>query len=92
MTKHRLQLRTRLPAVQDGVVQPYADSPLDEEPMAETVYLNILAQAQRYVYIYINSIFYPFIRNAVGAMDFTPGSMISARPHARSWGPGSRTC
>ena len=43
---------TRLPAVQDGVVQPYADSPLDEEPMAETVYLNILAQAQRYVYIY----------------------------------------
>ena len=29
-----------------------ADSPLDEEPMAETVYLNILAQAQRYVYIY----------------------------------------
>ena len=38
--------------VQDGIVQPYADSPLDEEPMAETVYLNILAQAQRYVYIY----------------------------------------
>ena len=33
-------------------MQPYADSPLDEEPMAETVYLNILAQAQRYVYIY----------------------------------------
>ncbi len=36
----------------DGVVQPYADSPLDEEPLAETVYLNILSQAQRYVYIY----------------------------------------
>ena len=43
---------TRLPAVQDGVVQPYADSPLDEEPLAETVYLDILSQAQRYVYIY----------------------------------------
>ena len=42
---------TRLPAVQDGVVQPYADSPLDEEPLAETVYLDILSQAQRYVYI-----------------------------------------
>ena len=42
----------RLPAVQDGVVQPYADSPLDEEPLAETVYLDILSQAQRYVYIY----------------------------------------
>ena len=39
-------------AVQDGVVQPYADSPLDEEPLAETVYLDILSQAQRYVYIY----------------------------------------
>lgn len=36
----------------DGVVQPYADSPLDEEPVAETVYLNILAQAERYVYAY----------------------------------------
>ena len=32
-----------VPLVPDGVVQPYADSPLDEEPMAETVYLNILA-------------------------------------------------
>ena len=40
-----------LPAT-DGVVQPYADSPLDEEPVAETVYLDILSQAQRYVYIY----------------------------------------
>ena len=40
------------PPVSDGVVQPYADSPLDEEPVAETIYLNILAQAQRYVYIY----------------------------------------
>ena len=36
----------------DGVVQPYADSPLDEEPVAETVYLDILAQSQQYVYFY----------------------------------------
>ena len=43
---------THLPESSDGVVQPYTDSPLDEEPLAETVYLNILAQAQRYVYIY----------------------------------------
>ena len=41
-----------LPTVQDGIVQPYADSPLDEEPLAETVYMDILAQAQDYVYIY----------------------------------------
>ena len=40
-----------LPA-SDGVVQPYADSPLDEVPEAETVYLDILAQAQQYVYFY----------------------------------------
>ena len=36
----------------DGVVQPYTDSPLDDEPLAENVYLDILAQAQRYVYIF----------------------------------------
>ncbi len=41
-----------LPKESDGVVQPYADSPLDNEPVAETVYLNILEQAQQYVYIY----------------------------------------
>lgn len=39
-------------AAGDGYVQPYADSPLDDEPLGETVYLNILAQAQKYVYIY----------------------------------------
>ena len=41
-----------LPAQSDGVIQPYGDSPLDEEALAETVYLNIINQAQRYVYIY----------------------------------------
>ena len=40
------------PQAQDGVIQPYADSPLDEEPLAETVYMDILSQAQDYVYIY----------------------------------------
>ena len=34
------------------MIQPYGDSPLDEEALAETVYLNIINQAQRYVYIY----------------------------------------
>ena len=41
----------RLPRSSDGLVQPYADSPLDEEPVAETVYFNILSQARDYVYI-----------------------------------------
>lgn len=36
----------------DGVVQPYADSPLDEEPVAKMVYLNLISQAQDYVYFY----------------------------------------
>ena len=35
-----------------GIVQPYCDSPLDEENLAESVYLDILSQAERYVYIF----------------------------------------
>ena len=33
-------------------VVPYSDSPLDNENVGETVYLEILAQAQKYVYIF----------------------------------------
>ena len=36
----------------DGVVQPFAETPLDEECVAEGMYLDVLAQAERYVYIY----------------------------------------
>ena len=32
-------------------VQPYTDSPLDGEPVGETVYLNLIAKAKSYVYI-----------------------------------------
>lgn len=35
----------------DGFVQPYGDSPLDGEVVGENVYLNIINQAQKYVYI-----------------------------------------
>ena len=35
----------------DGVVQPYCDSPADDEPVGETVYINILSRAKKYVYI-----------------------------------------
>ena len=35
----------------DGFVQPYGDTPLDDEPVAENVYLNIINQAVKYVYI-----------------------------------------
>lgn len=34
------------------MVQPYGDSPLDGENVGETVYLEILAQAEQYVYIF----------------------------------------
>ena len=36
----------------DGVIQPYGDSPVDSEPVAENVYLNIINQAVDYVYIF----------------------------------------
>jgi cardiolipin synthase len=35
----------------DGYVQPFADSPLDEEAVGESVYLNLIGKADRYVYI-----------------------------------------
>ena len=35
-----------------GWVQPFGDSPLDDEPLAENIYIEVLNQAQRYVYIY----------------------------------------
>lgn len=34
-----------------GFVQPYGDSPLDEEPVGETVYLNLINKAKHYVYL-----------------------------------------
>jgi len=34
-----------------GYVQPFADSPLDDEAIGETVYLNIINKAEDYVYI-----------------------------------------
>lgn len=36
----------------DGFIQPYGDSPLDDEVVGESVYLNIINQASRYVYIF----------------------------------------
>lgn len=35
----------------DGFVQPYADSPLDNEAVGETVYTNLINKASSYVYI-----------------------------------------
>lgn len=35
----------------DGYVQPFTDSPLDDESIGEIVYLNLITNAKRYVYI-----------------------------------------
>jgi cardiolipin synthase len=35
----------------DGFVQPYADSPIDEENVGEHVYIQIINKAKKYVYI-----------------------------------------
>ena len=36
----------------DGFVQPYSDTPLDNETVGENTYLNIVNQAKKYVYIF----------------------------------------
>ena len=36
----------------EGIVQPYGDSPMDENIVGEDVYLNIINQANDYVYIF----------------------------------------
>lgn len=35
----------------DGFVQPYSDSPLDNEATGETIYLNMMSRAKKYIYI-----------------------------------------
>ncbi len=35
----------------DGYVQPFTDAPLDNEPVGETVYMNLINRAKNYVYI-----------------------------------------
>ena len=41
---------TPVPAA-SGWVQPYTDNPLDNEPVGQTIYLNMINRAERYVYI-----------------------------------------
>lgn len=36
---------------EDGYVQPYADTPLDDEAVGQNVYLNLINKAENYVYI-----------------------------------------
>ena len=43
--------QTELPET-DGYVQPYGDSPLDHETVGENIYLNMINDAENYVYIF----------------------------------------
>ncbi len=36
----------------DGFVQPYGDSPLDDEPVGKYTYINMISRAKDYVYIF----------------------------------------
>ena len=42
---------TAFPSPQKGYIQPYSDTPLDNVTLGENVYMNILKNASRYVYI-----------------------------------------
>ncbi len=44
------QYRPTVSVQDNGAVQPYGDTPLDEEYLGENVYLNIINNAKRYVY------------------------------------------
>ena len=39
------------PFINDGYVQPYADTPLDNELVGENVYMNVINHASKYLYI-----------------------------------------
>lgn len=51
-----MKFKTDIPKTENtvykGFVQPFCDTPLENEPIAENVYIEILNQAKKYVYIY----------------------------------------
>ena len=45
------RFRPTIPVPDDGVVQPYDDSPLDDKPVGANVYHNLIARAEDYIYL-----------------------------------------
>ncbi len=43
--------RTDAPAIENGIVQPYTDIPMDGEQVGESVYFQMITRAERYIYI-----------------------------------------
>lgn len=44
--------RVEYEASQHGYVQPFGDSPLDDEHVAENIYMNAISSAKKYIYIF----------------------------------------
>jgi cardiolipin synthase len=66
----------------DGFVQPYADSPIDEENVGEHVYIQIINKAKKYVYI--NTPYLVVDDNLLSALSLAAKSGVDVRiitPH-----------
>ena len=66
----------------DGYVQPYADSPIDEENVGEHVYIQIINNAKKYVYI--NTPYLIVDNNLLSALSLAAKSGVDVRiitPH-----------
>jgi len=70
------------PVESDGYVQPYADSPFDEENVGEHVYIQIINNAKEYVYI--NTPYLVIDDNLLSALSLSAKSGVDVRiitPH-----------
>lgn len=66
----------------DGFIQPFADSPLDDETVGEHVYMQIISNAKKYVYI--NTPYLIIDENIVSALKLAAKSGVDVRivtPH-----------
>lgn len=50
--KFKFKFSEDITKIKDGYICPYGETPLVKEPVGENIYLNILNQAKRYVYIF----------------------------------------
>ncbi|MDR2259077.1 MAG: phospholipase D-like domain-containing protein, partial [Treponema sp.] len=70
------------PVESDGFVQPYADSPIDDENVGEHVYIQIINSARKYVYI--NTPYLVVDDNLLSALTLAAKSGVDVRiitPH-----------
>ncbi len=52
-TDYRLYVpqKSDMPVIENGIVQPYTDIPMDGEQVGETVYFQMITRAKKYIYI-----------------------------------------